>query len=115
MRIMEKQSIHEWARLLEGIDPKSKNARVAKRILKLAMLPRRRRVTVDLNQLTRYANKDENIVVPGKILGTGYIGKAFPIAAMECSESAKLKLKHAGCSMVSLEEMLKKEKLKVII
>ena len=53
--------------------------------------------------------------MPGKILGTGYIGKAFPIAAMECSESAKLKLKHAGCSMVSLEEMLKKEKLKVII
>ena len=115
MSTMEKHNVKEWIGVLEKADPKSKSSKVAKRILKLTSLPKRRRVTVNLEKLNMYANADENIVVPGKILAKGNVDKAFHLAAVDWSDSSEKKLKHAGCKLVSLEEMLKRENIKVII
>lgn len=115
MSPMEKQSVKEWIRALQGVDPKSKNAKVAARILRLASLPRRKRVVVDLNKLDRYAKAEENVVVPGKILGTGSLEKALHISAIDLSEASEKKLKSAGCNVLGLNEMLKKENVRVIM
>ncbi len=115
MKSMEKESVNKWARALEGVDPKSKNARVAGRILRLATLPKRKRVVVNLGKLDMLAGKDENIVVPGKILGQGTVGKSFHISAVDYSDASEKKLRGAGCKIVAIEEMLKKENLKVIM
>ncbi|HUB92371.1 MAG TPA: uL15 family ribosomal protein [Candidatus Saccharimonadales bacterium] len=115
MSQMEKQSVNEWIGLLEKVDPKGKNSKVAKRILKLASLPKRKRVVVNLSKLNAYAKANENIVVPGKILGTGSVDKEFSVAAVDWSEGSETKLKKAGCKVVELSEMLKKENLKVIM
>lgn len=115
MRVMEKQSLQRWVDLLEKVDPKDKNSRVAMHILRLAALPKRRRIVVNLNQLSRHAGRDENIVVPGKVLAIGSIDKPFAISTIDCSEAAVKKLKDAGCSVIGLEEMLKREKIRIIM
>lgn len=115
MTSMEKQSVNEWIGLLEKVDPKSKSSKIAKRILKLASLPTRKRVEVNLSKLNIYAKANENIIVPGKILGTGMVSKAFNVAAVDWSESTEKKLKHAGCKVMGLEEMLKQKDVKIIM
>ncbi len=115
MKSMEKESINKWTRALEGVDPKGKNAGVAARILRLTTLPKRKRVVVNLGKLDMLAGTDENIVVPGKILGTGTLGRHFHVSAIDCSEASEKKLRSAGCKIVSIEEMLKKENLKIIM
>ncbi len=112
---IEKQSIKEWRNTLNSVDPKSKNAKIAKRILKLASLPRRRRVIVDLKKLSQIANEGESVIVPGKVLSTGPVAKKFSLSAIEYSASATKKLKDAGCTIVKLGDALKAEKPKLVI
>jgi large subunit ribosomal protein L18e len=115
MKSMEKHSVNQWIALLEKVDPKSRNSKVAKRILRLTSLPKRRRVVVNLGKLSANANTNDNIVVPGKILANGSVGKQFNVAAVDWSEGSEKKLKGSGCKVLGLEEMLKKENLRVIM
>lgn len=112
---MEKQRTKEWISILEKIDPKSGNAGLASRMIRLVALPRRQRVKVDLKKLNTSAEVGSNMVVPGKILGTGSIDKKFTFTAIEISLPALMKLKDAGCTPVHISEMLKKENLKLVI
>ncbi len=112
---MEKKSIRNIIGSLEKADPKARNSGLAQRMLKLASLPRRRRVTVNLSKLNSLAKPGENIIVPGKILATGSVDKAFNVAAIEWSGASAKKLKDAGCKVLGIEEMLKKENARLIV
>ncbi len=112
---MEKKSIKILIENLEKTDKKAKNARLVARIIKVASLPKRRRVSVNLEKLNELAKPGENILVPGKILGTGKVEKAFGVAAIEFSESSTKKLREAGCTIMSVEEMLKKENTRLLV
>ncbi len=56
----------------------------------------------DLNKL-----KESKIIVVGKVLGKGEIGKKIEVAALGFSESAKNKLNKAGCKVMTIKESIK--------
>ena len=61
---------------------------------------------VNLNELNEL--KETKVLVIGKVLGKGDIKKKIEIAALGFSESAKEKLKKAGCEMKTIKQEIEK-------
>ncbi len=112
-RIVEKPAIAEWLKVLSSDRPGVGREKLYKQIALLASKPKRSRVEVNIMELNKAA-KSGNIIVPGKVLGTGEVKAKFSIAAIEFSESAKAKLEAAGCSILNFKDMLGKENVKVV-
>jgi large subunit ribosomal protein L18e len=70
--------------------------------------PRTQRAAVNLSSINRNTKKNETVVVPGKILGTGTIDHAITIAAFNVSDKAKAKLEAAKAKYLSIPELLEK-------
>ncbi len=78
--------------------------------LKLANLlarPRRRRIEVNLDKLSKETREGDLVIVPGKVLGKGDLGHKITIAALSFSEEARKKLK--GCKFMGIRELAGKE------
>ena len=82
---------------------KKTNPDIARRLA----LPRRRQIKVSIGQLND--SKGKVLIVPGKVLGSGNIGKKLEIYAFSYSEEARRKLLDAGCKVLSLTEALEKK------
>jgi len=70
--------------------------------------PRTQRAAVNLSRISRNTKKNETVVVPGKILGTGTIDHAITVAAFNVSDKAKAKLEAAKAKYLSIPELLEK-------
>jgi len=70
--------------------------------------PRRKRIAVNLSRLNRHTQKNEMVVVPGKVLGAGSINHPITVAAFAFSEKAKQKIKTVKGKSVSLFDLVKK-------
>lgn len=70
--------------------------------------PRRKRVEVNLSKIEQYSAPDSTVLVPGKVLGSGNLTKKITVAAFTFSESAKKMISDAGCTMLSIDELLEK-------
>ncbi|MFB6136338.1 MAG: 50S ribosomal protein L18e [Halobacteriaceae archaeon] len=68
--------------------------------------PRRTHAEVNLSRIERYANEDETVVVPGKVLGGGVLQKDVTVAAVDFSGSAETKIDAADGEAVRLEQAL---------
>ena len=66
------------------------------------------RVEVNVSHLSRIAKKSSPVFVPGKVLGTGTLGKKLVIGAFSYSASARSKIVHAGGEALGVEEFLKR-------
>ena len=66
--------------------------------------PRSRSHDVNLYEIEKNAKKNELIIVPGNLLGSGEITKPVTIAAARFSRSAEEKVRNAGGKLLSLEE-----------
>jgi large subunit ribosomal protein L18e len=69
---------------------------------------RKKRMTVNVSKLNRHTQKDENVVVPGKVLGIGKIDHSVNIAAFAFSEQAKRKILDAKGKCMSIPELIEK-------
>jgi large subunit ribosomal protein L18e len=70
--------------------------------------PRRIRFEVNLNDIEKYAQPKETIIVPGIVLGNGIIKKHVTIAALRFSGSARQRIEKAGGACLSIEELYEK-------
>ncbi|MGC8671407.1 MAG: hypothetical protein ACP5TJ_00745 [Candidatus Micrarchaeia archaeon] len=111
-RKTQKESIMHWLDILT--QQKEKNQEIAKAALKLASLPRRKEVAVNIRKIDKIAKEHDNLVVPGKVLAAGDPTKAYSIAAIAFSKEAERKLKEKGCSIIDIKEMLQKDNLKIV-
>jgi len=71
--------------------------------------PTRKRRVVNLSRLENYSNKNELIVVPGKVLGAGEISKSIIVAAWQFSGQAREKIIKAKGDCMSIQELLAKK------
>jgi len=71
--------------------------------------PRRNHAEVNLSRIERYANENETVVVPGKVLGSGALQKSVTIAAVDFSSSAKTKIEHADGEALHLEQAMEQD------
>jgi large subunit ribosomal protein L18e len=58
--------------------------------------PRRTHAEVNLGRIDRYAQEDETVVVPGKVLGSGALRTDVTVAAVDFSTSARKKIDQVG-------------------
>jgi large subunit ribosomal protein L18e len=77
---------------------------IAERLAK----PKRKRIAVNVSRLNRYTQRNEMIVVPGKILGAGEMGHPVTVAAFAFSETAKEKIKARRGKCLSFLDLIKK-------
>jgi large subunit ribosomal protein L18e len=63
---------------------------------------------VNVSKLDRYAEENEVVVIPGKLLGAGDIGKKLTVAAFRSSSQAREKVANAGGQNMSIEELVAK-------
>lgn len=77
---------------------------------KLAALPRRKMIIVNVEQLEKVCKDGDKIIVPGKILGNGMLSKKLRIVALSASEDAREKIKKAKGEFITIEEELKNNK-----
>jgi large subunit ribosomal protein L18e len=61
--------------------------------------PRRTHAEVNLGRIERYAEEDETVVVPGKVLGSGVLQKDVTVAAVDFSSTARTKIEQVGDAM----------------
>ncbi|MCL9812957.1 MULTISPECIES: 50S ribosomal protein L18e [Natranaeroarchaeum] len=67
--------------------------------------PRRTHAEVNLGRIERYAQEDETVVVPGKVLGSGVLQKSVTVAAVDFSGTAERKIDQVG-ETVELEQAI---------
>lgn len=111
----EKTSIKEWQDALEEASRGSHYAALFKKVHRSLNVPSRSRKAVSLFKISSNTSEGDNVIVPRKILSTGAIDHKITIAALEYSGSAKAALKEAGCNVVSVKEILGKQKLHLIL
>lgn len=63
---------------------------------------------VNLNRISNYINDKEIALIPGKVLSTGNLTKKVTIAAWTFSDKAIEKIKKAGGTTMSIEDLIKK-------
>ncbi|MFO8018452.1 MAG: 50S ribosomal protein L18e [Promethearchaeia archaeon] len=69
--------------------------------------PRKHRVEANLYRINNKTKKDDIIVVPGKVLGTGNLDHKLTIGCLDYSRSAKEKIEASGSTLLSIEQLLK--------
>jgi len=65
-------------------------------------------VEVNLGRISRIAEDGEAIFIPGKVLGTGTMGRRLTVGAFAFSAGARSKIEASGGSALTIAEFLKK-------
>ncbi|WP_132057637.1 50S ribosomal protein L18e [Halorussus amylolyticus] len=68
--------------------------------------PRSTHAEVNLGRIERYAQEDETVIVPGKVLGSGAIRKNVTVAAVDFSSTAETKIQQADGETLELEQAI---------
>jgi large subunit ribosomal protein L18e len=87
---------------------KEKKAGIWMSIAELLAKSRRKRITVNISRLNKYTEKNDTVVVPGKVLGAGEIDHPITVAAFAFTQKAKEKIKKARGKCLSIPELVKK-------
>jgi len=111
----EKENLQRFLEKVLVSGKGTKESDLRKRVYNIASRSKRRRVAVNLGKIEKCAKDNDSVIVPGKVLAAGSIGRKISICAVEFSDQALAKLKDAGCSIVSVEEILKRDKVRLII
>jgi len=81
--------------------------KIWKRIAQDLEKPTRNRRIINLSRINHTTKKNETIIVPGKVLGSGILNHELTIAAYAFSESAKKQIQQANGKTISIQELLK--------
>lgn len=76
---------------------------VAKRLLRSSS-----RAEVNLSRIARHTKKNDIVLVPGKVLGSGSISHPVTVGALGFSEQAKEKLTSEGGKYMNIKELMSK-------
>ena len=63
-------------------------------------------MVVNVGQLNRYTNKEDIVVVPGKVLGAGLLEHPVCVAAFAFSDVAESKIKKAKGKCLSILQLM---------
>ncbi|MGI0100370.1 MAG: 50S ribosomal protein L18e [Candidatus Micrarchaeaceae archaeon] len=111
----EKSVVREWLATLREASKGKRYGKLYKRAYELVEVPSRRRHEVSLSTIEMNTKEGDNVIVPGKVLSNGSLGHSVTISAMGFSASALRSLKDAKCSVVSIKDIVKSEKVRVLI
>ncbi|MEW5996996.1 MAG: 50S ribosomal protein L18e [Candidatus Micrarchaeota archaeon] len=97
----------ENKKLLELIEQLRKaNKGIWKKAADELSRPTRRRPEVNVSKIERYAKDGSVILVPGKVLGSGFITKKVTVAAFSFSGSARSLISKGGGRAIGIHELV---------
>ena len=70
--------------------------------------PRNRRAVLDLNHISRASKPAAVVLVPGKVLASGFIKHPVTVGAFQFSHEARSKIERAGGSCVGIKDFVAK-------
>ncbi|MDI9644489.1 MAG: 50S ribosomal protein L18e [Candidatus Verstraetearchaeota archaeon] len=85
---------------------RSNNVGVWRDLSDLLSVPTRKRISVNVSKIEKFAKEGEFIAVPGRVLGFGNLSKKIDVAALSFTPSAREKITAAGGRAISLEVLL---------
>ncbi|MCW4021081.1 MAG: 50S ribosomal protein L18e [Candidatus Bathyarchaeota archaeon] len=68
--------------------------------------PNRMRTAVNVSRICRYTEENEEVIVPGKVLGAGLIGHSVKVAALDFSDQARSKILQAKGKCLTIPELV---------
>lgn len=68
--------------------------------------PKRKRIAVNISRINRYTQEDDNVLVPGKVLGAGLVSHPVNVAALDFSDQARTKILGAKGKCLSIPELI---------
>jgi large subunit ribosomal protein L18e len=83
-------------------------ANIWKRVASELEKPTKKRRIVNISKIDKYTEKNQTVIVPGKVLGMGELNKKLTIAAYRFSKSAKEKITSQGSKAITIQELVKK-------
>ncbi|MCX6694785.1 MAG: 50S ribosomal protein L18e [Candidatus Altiarchaeota archaeon] len=96
--------------LIKAVEKLAKNensnlwATVAKELSRV----RRNRREVNVYKIDKYTASGDTIIVPGKVLGDGFLGHKVAVAAFRFTQGAEKKIKDSGGEVMSILDLMKK-------
>ncbi|MEM1566054.1 MAG: 50S ribosomal protein L18e [Candidatus Bathyarchaeia archaeon] len=87
---------------------REQKAPIWKAVAEKLTVSKRRRIAVNISRINRYTEKNDTVVVPGKVLGAGELNHPVTVAAFAFSETAKQKIKRAKGKCLTIPELVKK-------
>ncbi|MCL4344888.1 MAG: 50S ribosomal protein L18e [Candidatus Thermoplasmatota archaeon] len=70
---------------------------------------RRNYASINIGKISKLCNEGDTVVVPGKILGGGYVEKKLKVSALYISEKALRKMSEAGGEFIPLDAIADRE------
>jgi len=70
--------------------------------------PTKQQSRINLDELNK--QKEKNVIIVGKVLGSGEIKQKMTVSALGFSEQAREKLKKAGCELHSIKQEIERNK-----
>jgi len=94
-------------RLIRFLRKKSREneAAIWRRIAEMLSKPKRRRIAVNVSRINRYTKENDEVVVPGKVLGAGVINHPVKVAAFAFSDKARSKIIKAKGKCLTIPEL----------
>jgi large subunit ribosomal protein L18e len=68
--------------------------------------PRSIRISVNVSRINRYTKEGEQVLVPGKVLGSGLINHPVKVAALYFSDQARFKILKAKGKCLPVPELI---------
>lgn len=65
------------------------------------------RVTINLGKIDKYTEKNDTVLVPGKVLSSGDLTHPITLAAFSYSKKAFKKIEKVGGKFIFIEELMK--------
>ena len=86
---------------------KKADKEIWKKVARELSKPTRRRPSVNISKIEEHVNDGETVLVPGKVLGAGHLGKKVEVAAFAFSKSAKTLIEKNGGKIMGIDELMK--------
>ena len=86
---------------------KKNNAPIWSRLAELALKPSSARRTINIGQIDKFVKDNDVIVVPGKVLGTGYLTHKITICSFSISTSGAKKILDSGGKILNFTDLIK--------
>lgn len=92
------------------LELKKSNAEFWKEVARLLAMPRRKSVKVNLEKINKIVEEDDVVLVPGKVLGKGFLEKQITLSCFSISKKAREILEKSNSRLIGLLELYKKNK-----
>lgn len=103
---MTNQVVLHMAKELKGASKKN-NAPIWSRLAELALKPSSAKRTINIGQIDKFVKDNDVIVVPGKVLGTGFLTHKITLCSFSISTSGAKKILDSGGKILSFTDLIK--------